>query len=328
MIELSHPWALLLLPLPYLVYRYATPFKQRRDAVFVPFFNQLAQISGQQPTTGAAIIAKSGFEWVWLILGWLALCLTLAKPMLVGEPIEQRQPAREILVAVDLSRSMYEEDFVDSNNDTINRLEGVKQMMAEFAANRQHDRLGLILFADKPYLQAPFTDNIDTWLTLLQDSQLGMAGSMTAIGDTIGLAVKVFEQGETKQRVLILITDGKDNASTMPPVEAAQVAASYGIKIHTIAIGNPKGPRHSLPDFEQLTAIATRTGGADFRAADRNQLLAINNQLNRLEKTAYDTQSYRPRQTLHHWPLSIWLGCWLTAVFIRHSYGRLLGQSQ
>lgn len=316
MIELSYPWLLLLLTLPPLIHYFLPAYKESRDALLVPFFRHIVEASGETPRTGATVTQRSRWQWLMITSGWLALCLTLAKPVWVGEPIEVKLAAREILVAVDLSRSMYEEDFINQAGEKMNRLQGVKEMMAQFVQQRQHDRLGLVLFADKPYLQAPFTDNVGTWLTLLTQSELGMAGSMTAIGDAIGLSIKVFEQAKTQNRVLILVTDGQDTASMVPPVAAAQIAADKGIRIHTIAIGDPGGPRQTQPNFTQLAEISLLTGGSDFRAADRNQLLAINAELNRIEQTAFDSLSFRPRSSLHHWPISIWVCMMLVGIFL------------
>lgn len=307
MFELNHPWALLLLPLPLLVHCYWPPLEIKEESLRFPLFAELARLNRALNGMGGAACKRTPLHRTLLLTGWTALCLSLAQPQWLAPPVEQPVAAREIMVAIDLSRSMNETDFVKGEG-RMDRVQGVKEMMSRFAQVRRHDRLGLILFADQAFLQTPFTDNLDAWLQLLMSSEQGMAGSMTAIGDAIGLAVSAFQQARTDNRVLILITDGKDNASAVPPLEAAQLAARQNIRIHTIAIGDPSSNGHSQPDFRQLAEIASITGGADFRAADRHQLLAINAELNQLEPGLSGFRVHRPKHSLHHLPVSLWLG--------------------
>ncbi|TKB48170.1 VWA domain-containing protein [Ferrimonas sediminicola] len=306
MFELGHPWALLLLPLPLLVQYCCRPFEIREESLRFPLFDELACLHRGLGGVARVVPGQASVQQVVVVTGWVALCLSLAKPLWLAPPVALPVAAREIMVAIDLSRSMNETDFVEGER-TMDRVQGVKEMMARFAQARRDDRLGLILFADQPFLQTPFTDSLDAWLQLLMSSEQGMAGSMTAIGDAIGLAVHAFQQARTGNRVLVLITDGKDNASMVPPLEAAQLAARHRIRIHTIAIGDPGSGDQNQPDFRQLAEIASITGGRDFRAADRNQLLAINAELNRLEPSLRGRRVHRPKHSLHHWPLSLWL---------------------
>ncbi|GAM75756.1 bacteroides aerotolerance operon [Vibrio ishigakensis] len=127
---------------------------------------------------------------------------------------------------------MSERDFVDSDGNKQDRLTVAKQVLTEFGAKRKDDRLGLILFADAPYVQAPFTEDTNTWLNLLNEVELGYAGFQTAFGDAIGLSISVFEQEQSRQRVMILLTDGDDTSSKMPPIKAAEIAAKYGEDLH------------------------------------------------------------------------------------------------
>ena len=143
------------------------------------------------------------------------------------------------MVAVDLSGSMQATDFTQTDGSRINRLQAVKLVLNELAQQRQKDRLGLLVFGSAPYLQVPFTEDHATWRVLLEETEIGMAGQSTVFGDAIGLAIHLFEDSTTENRVLIMLTDGNDTGSTVPPVEAAKVAQAYGIRIYTIAIGDP-----------------------------------------------------------------------------------------
>ena len=170
---------------------------------------------------------------------------------------------------------------------------------------REHDRLGLIVFGDSPYLQAPFTQDHDAWITLLNETEIAMAGQSTMFGDAIGLAIKLFEFSESDNRVLIVLTDGNDTGSKVPPIEAAKVAAHKGLTIYTIAVGNPETTGEEALDLEVMEAIAEITGGGFYQALDRTQLQTAYEEIARLEPEEFETLSYRPRHSLHHYPLAI-----------------------
>ncbi len=209
------------------------------------------------------------------------------------------------MVAVDLSGSMETKDFRTTDGDEISRLAAVKQVLAEFIDQREHDRLGLIVFGDSPYLQAPFTQDHTAWITLLNETEIAMAGQSTMFGDAIGLAIKLFEYSETDNRVLIVLTDGNDTGSKVPPIEAAKVAEHKGVTIYTIAIGNPETSGDEALDLEVMEAIADITGGGFYQALDRAQLQKAYEDIASLEPEEFETLSYRPRYSLHHYPLAI-----------------------
>ena len=185
-----------------------------------------------------------------------------------------------------------------------------------FVKGREHDRLGLILFGDAPYLQAPFTDDITTWQALLNESDIGMAGQSTAFGDAIGLAISVFEQSDTKNRVLIVLTDGNDTASKVPPIEAAKVAAAHDIKIYTIAIGDPSAVGEEKVDLEVLDSMAKITQGKSFQALNSDELLSVYAEIDKLEPQQFDSLSIRPRVSIHHYPIVLFVSIYLLALFI------------
>jgi len=305
MFEFANPWMFLALPLPLLV-RWLTPaYQESQDSIRVPFFQRLVELTGQKPDKGAVILQRVFFQKLWVPVTWLLLVTALAKPLWLGEPIEHIKSARDLMVAVDLSGSMEITDFKASDGKEISRLAAVKVVLAEFAEQRKHDRLGLIVFGDSPYLQAPFTNDHRTWLTLLDETEIAMAGQSTMFGDAIGLAIKLFESSETKNRVLIMLTDGNDTGSKVPPVEAAKVAKSKNVTIYTIAIGNPETAGEEALDIQVMESIADITEGGSYQALDRKQLQKIYEDIAKLEPEEHETLSFRPKQSLHHYLLSI-----------------------
>ena len=195
-------------------------------------------------------------------------------------------------------------------------------------ARRNGDKLGLILFGSQAYLQGPLTYDRNTLNTLLEEARIGFAGNATAIGDAIGIAIKRLKDRPAENRVLILLSDGADTASELPPRKAAELAADHGIRIHTVGIGaetalrrNFFGMRALQPamdlDEETLTAIAEATGGRYFRATDPAQLAGIYRTLDELEPVEQEGEMLRPTSTLFHWPLAAALVLFLLLVLLR-----------
>jgi Ca-activated chloride channel family protein len=303
-IELAHPLWLLLLPLPLLL-RTLPAFKHRRDSVKVPFFSRLVELSAEAPQTGAVVLVRTALQKILVVFTWLCLVLAAAKPEWVGEPVEQTRSARDLMIAVDLSGSMQATDFSTPDGQQLDRLDAVKRVLAELSRQRSGDRLGLIVFGSAPYLQAPFTEDHDTWRTLLMETEIGMAGQSTVFGDAIGLAIYLFEKSATKNRVLIMLTDGNDTGSKVPPVDAAKVARSRDIRIYTIAIGDPASVGEEELDIATLERVAEVTGGAYFQAMDREQLAGAYAAIAELEPELYESTSFRPRHSLHHIPVAL-----------------------
>ena len=179
----------------------------------------------------------------------------------------------------------------------------MKLVLADFIARRTGDRLGLLVFGDGAHLQAPFTLDHALVQELLGEVSVGMAGQRTMIGDAIGLAIKLFDASRAKQKVVVLLTDGNDTGSKVPPRKAADVAKSHGITIHTVGIGDPATRERDLVDSGTLAAIAEATGGATFMALDQQELEGIYRKLDEIEKVDLKTASYRPRRPLFYWPL-------------------------
>jgi len=183
--------------------------------------------------------------------------------------------------------------------------------LAKLADQHDSDRLGLIVFGNAPYLQSPFTDDHKVWAQLLADTQIGMAGQSTAFGDAIGLAIKLFKESDSDNRVLIMLTDGNDTASMVPPVDAAKVAATEDIRIYTIAIGDPASVGEEALDIDTLQRVSEVSGGRYFQAFDQQQLAGAYEAIGELEPELYETISFRPRQSLHWAPISVALSLYL-----------------
>ena len=304
MFELAHPWALLLLPLPLLM-RLLPAYKESRDSVRVPFFDKLVELSEQRPDTGAMILRRDRVQRFLVIFMWLCLIIAATKPQWIGPPIEQQKSGRDLMIAVDLSGSMQTRDFTLPDGSTVDRLQAVKQVLEDLAKQHASDRLGLIVFGDAAYLQTPFTDDHQVWTQLLAETEIGMAGQSTVFGDAIGLAIKLFKENNSDNRVLIVLTDGNDTGSTVPPVDAAKVAAANAIRIYTIAVGDPASAGEEALDMDTIERVSQVTGGQDFQALDQQALRSAYQAIGELEPELYETISFRPRQSLHWAPLGL-----------------------
>lgn len=341
MFTLAAPWVLIFLPLPWFVFRWIKPSQRQSPnndmAIVVPFFTQLSQTINEDNKPQQTI----GWRILWLAIIWLLLVLAAAKPQWVGEPQALPTSGRDLLLAVDISGSMQQEDMRLNNRPTT-RLAAVKQVVSDFITQRQGDRMGLILFGTQAYLQTPLTFDTASVNQFLQEAQLGFAGKDTAIGDAIGLAVKRLKEGEqTRQqvnsKVIILLTDGENTAGEVEPLQAAKLAEKIDAKIYTVGIGADEmvvrgffGNRRVNPsaslDEETLTRIAETTGGQYFRARDTEELSTIYQALDKLEPTEQEPEWLRPIQSLFMWPLSaallmsFLLALWLQRTNILFTY--------
>lgn len=316
MIELVHPWALVLLALPLLM-RLFPPYKESRDSIRVPFFDKLVELSERRPEKGATVLRRDRAQQFLVNFMWLCLVLAAAKPEWIAPPIQQQKSGRDLMIAVDLSGSMETTDFTLPDGSSVDRLEAVKYVLERLGDQRASDRLGLIVFGNAPYLQSPFTDDHQVWGQLLAETEIGMAGQSTAFGDAIGLAIKLFQESDSDNRVMIILTDGNDTGSMVPPVDAARVAASQDIRIYTIAIGDPASVGEEALDIDTLQRVSEITGGRYFQALDREQLAQAYLAIGELEPELYETISFRPRQSLHWVPVSVALSLYL----VYHSVG-------
>ena len=305
MLEFEYIWMFLLIPLPIVVWFVLPAYKDRHESIRIPFFDEISTAAKIKPSEGAVILK---LNWVQKILApilWILIVAAIAKPQWVDDPIVKIESARDLLLAVDISQSMDAKDFRDSLNRRIDRLSAVKQVLDEFISKRKGDRIGLILFGAGAYPQVPFTLDHKTCRLLLNQAEVGMAGPQTVIGDAIGLGIKMFEQSEVEERVLILLTDGNDTGSKMPPLKAAEIAKQNGIIIHTIGIGDPKAEGENKVDLEAIKQIASITGGKSYRGENSKGLESIYDELDKMNPQNYNTESYRPKHPLYFYPLGL-----------------------
>lgn len=304
MLAFEYPWLFAILPLPILVWWLFPPYRERKAGVRMPFFEQIATATGRTPGPGSVVMRTNWLQKFLAPVAWALLVATLARPVWVEDPIQKIQSARDILLAVDISQSMQANDFRDQAGRRLNRLVEVKNVIDDFITRRKGDRIGLVVFGGAAYPQAPFTLDHEAVREILAEVQVGMAGPQTMIGDAIGLGIKMFEKSKAKDKVVIILTDGNDTASKMPPKEAAKIAKQHGITIHSIGIGDPRATGEEKVDLEALKNISSITGGRFFRAEDRQQLEDIYKTLDKITLQNFETLSYRPKRPLFHWPLA------------------------
>ncbi|HEX4507703.1 MAG TPA: VWA domain-containing protein [Alphaproteobacteria bacterium] len=308
MYQLSWPFLLALLPLPILVWWLLPPYREQTASVRLPFFREVAEASGLSASRGAVIPRANLAERLLAPVCWALVVLALARPQYADPPFEKMQPTRDLLLALDLSQSMDTPDFHDPAGQAIPRIEAVRRVVADFVRRRTQDRIGLIVFGDAPYPLVPFTLDHKTVQTMIAGMLPGMAGPRTALGDAIGLGIKLFENSPAPEKVLVILTDGNDTASKMPIDQAAQIAKERGIRIHTVGIGDPAATGEDRLDATGLGKIADVTGGRYFFGQDQGQLSEIYATLDRITPGNAKTLSWRPKRELFFWPLGAALG--------------------
>lgn len=316
MIKVAYPWAFILLILPFITYRlFAKAKKYQSDdsALKVPFYSQLVQSFGI--SSQIEDVNKLGrLKYVWFVV-WSLIVISASGIQILGKPLSIPQSGRDLMLAVDLSGSMQTQDMT-INGRNYSRIDIVKSVASQFAANRVGDRLGLILFGSQAYLQTPLTFDRKTVAQMLDDATVGIAGPQTAMGDAIGLAVKRLIDYPSSSKALILLTDGGNNSGVLDPIKAAELAKEANIKIYTIGIGANSmevaglfGNRIVNPssdlDIDGLKKIADITGGQFFRAEDGNQLQNIYATINQLEPVKSDSIVVRPVQETYPWSLGL-----------------------
>jgi len=313
-------WCLLLLPLPYLVMRFAPPVTTGQ-AISLPYL----------PESSHSDAPSNLFNKVLVSVIWILLVIATARPVWYGDPIENQPQHRDLMLVVDLSGSMETRDM-QNQGDYIDRLSAVKQVLSGFISRRKGDRLGLVLFADNAYLQTPLTLDRTTVLQQLNQTTLGLIGEKTAIGEGIGLATKVFVDSDAPQRIMVLLSDGTNTAGVLDPIKAAEIAKKYQATIYTVGVGAGElvvkdflfsRTVNTAKDLDEqtLTRIAEITGGKYFRARNQQELDDIYQAIDKLEPVSEVTEIWRPQDEWFPYPLAAALILSLLLTVQRQFYG-------
>jgi Ca-activated chloride channel family protein len=304
MAEFAWPWVIVLLPLPWLLRRWLRPAAPGQALHLPQPGLQLTTVTGKR---GHGIV-----PWA-LALAWLLLLAAAARPQWIGPPQAQQRSGRAMMLAVDLSGSMRTDDM-QLGGQPVSRFGAVEAIAGDFISRRSGDEMGLILFGSQAFLVTPLTYDLSAVRAQLQGAAVGLAGSETAIGDAIAVAVKRLSALPEQARVLVLLTDGVNNAGNITPREAARAAKAAGARIYTIGIGATRmrvpgffgsqlvNPSAAL-DADMLGAIARETGGQFFRATDSNELAEAYRAIDALEPMPQRGPTLRPRHEMFRWPL-------------------------
>ena len=324
--SLAWPWALLALPLPFLLRRLLPPAQSRGEAGL-----RVPSVAGFDALKNRAATEQLMNWRFWVaLLAWVLLVLAASRPERIGDELDVPVAGRNLMLAVDLSGSMDQKDF-KLGGRSVDRLTATKAVASDFIARREGDRIGLILFGERAYLQVPLTLDRETVNVLLMEAFIGLAGEKTAIGDAITLAVRrIHEQDESEgEQILVLLTDGANTAGEIDPVKAAELAQQIGLRIYTIGIGAERlevnsligGRRNINPsadlDEATLTQIANLTGGRYFRATDTASLQDIYKLVDELEPVEEPESGFRPVKSYFYVPLALALVIGVSLVTTR-----------
>lgn len=307
MFELALPWILWFLPLPFVIWACMPKVPMKLSAALrIPFFDDLAPMVEQNNRFFSA--QKS---LIIPAIIWVLLIVALAGPRWIGEPKPAEREGYHIMMVLDLSGSMELNDMI-LHGQPATRLSVVKEAAEQFVKDRKSDKIGLILFGTRAYLQTPLTYDKHSILMRLEDATAGLAGKTTSIGDAVGLAVKRLQDVPKEGRIIILLTDGANNSGILNPLKAAELAKEDEIKIYTIGLGAEPDPQALTSDFfaqnlsadldeDTLKKMAKMTGGRYFRATDTQSLKSIYQTINQLEAVKQEQARVRPQKEYYPW---------------------------
>lgn len=298
--SLAYPWCLLL-PLLY-IFKELTLFviTRKKGAVSTGIYFPSSDLLLSLPKSIRQII-RGPVLFLLTLLSLLLLSVAAARPQKITF-IEQPEKGRNIVLVLDVSESMKASDF-PTNFGNVSRMEGVKTVVAEYVRSRTQDRVGLVVFGNSAYLQSPLTTDSALVGDLVQDLKPGVAGDGTAIGDGMGLGLKVIKEAKKGSKAIILLTDGVNNAGSITPTKAAKVAKDLGIPIHTIGIGIGTASlgtdifgvwNKAEFDEKTLKEIAQLTGGVYFNAQSFDGLKKVYSEIDALT----EEEKEAPRKTV------------------------------
>ncbi|QDC09876.1 VWA domain-containing protein [Oceanicola sp. D3] len=302
MAEFAQPWWFLLLPVPLLAWALLPATSGGGAALRMP-----ERVAAGFLQAGAGGGRR---EVPWMAaLAWCLLVVALAGPRVLAPVSALRVTGRDLAIAIDLSGSMVREDFA-LDGQAISRLEAVQRVGAEFARRRAGDRVALIFFGSEAYYAAPFTFDTEAVARRIEEAQIGISGRATNMADAVGLALKRMVRSEAATKVVILLSDGANNAGATNPRGVASLAAEMGVRVHTIAMG-PKAldeaeeGERGVVDAATLRAVASLSGGETFRVRTTEDLVAVGEALDRLEATAGDGLSAEVWREFWVWPAGL-----------------------
>lgn len=297
-VTFNNPWVLwVLLLLPVLWVWYAWRQSNRKVPLILPTLPLIeARGSRKIYSYHATFVLKT------LVLG--LLIVALARPQSSSSSQSVKVEGIDIMLAIDISGSMLARDLEP------NRLEAAKRVAADFIDRRYSDRIGLVVYAGESFTQSPLTTDHSVIKNLLGDLKNGLIEDGTAIGMGLATAVNRLKESKAESKVVILLTDGSNNSGDIPPLTAAEIARTYGVKVYTIGVGTngmaPMPMRYPdgrvvyerqkvFIDEETLEGIAYKTNGQYFRATDNESLADIYDKIDQLEKTEIDVKEYRKK---------------------------------
>lgn len=298
MITFLYPFAFLLLILPFIFRIFSNKTVDLHgDAIKVPnsFLEDIKNINNKVDNKKNILKESTqiSLKQIFLFVVYSLIITSIARPQILGEPVQIRKHSREIMLVMDISTSMLETDFTYKQY-SIDRLRAVKMVAQEFVSKRQNDKIGLIIFGTNAYLQIPITFDINSVSKGIELMEAGMAGNSTAIGDALGLALKtMIKSGDINKKVIILLTDGENNDGATTMSEAIKLADEEGIRTYTIGVGKQSSlmqdifgfsvPMQHEYDEKSLRELAERTKGAYFKAEDTKALQEVYEEIDKLE---------------------------------------------
>lgn len=301
MIQFAWPWIFLLAPLPLLL---RMSHRQRTTTIKLP--PELALALNRTDARHSSLFKHR------LILPWLAwalLLLALAQPWIPGKATVQPASGRALALAVDVSASMERKDF-SFDGEQSDRLSIVKRVAREFVTARKGDRMSLVLYGKNAFIASPLTFDLHAIASILDSAGIGIAGRSTAIGDAIGLAIRTLRNDPATNKAIILLSDGTNNAGSVEPESAAELALSLNIRIHTIALGSEDveltgyaTAQSADLDEATLKSVANIAGGAFFRAKTSDDLQSVYEAIDQLETADVEAPPVILKHDLHSWPL-------------------------
>lgn len=310
-IDFAWPWVWLLLPIPLLGYFLPPAKPPVAQEVRVPFLPVL--VEELQLETPAPDRNRSQSLLFWL--SWLLMVCALARPEYLLPPQIQTKPMRNLVLILDVSGSMEKNDA----GGGMTRLQAVQQSVRQFVQQRKKDRIGLVIFGSNAWPFAPISEDKEALLARLQQLSPGMVGQQTAIGDALGVAVKLLDSSleQDASRMVIMLTDGNDTASQLPPAMAAQLAASHHVQVDTIAFGDPAADGEDKVDVALMQRLAHTTGGNAFQAATSGVALqSVWQTIDAQTPAQVKTLGFALRQPLFIWPLVMSMLLMLLMTFI------------